>query len=678
MTRPKQAPTQRVLRSSKVDAQVDDLHHGSHGSDEKLSDHGNAQAKETGKPPPAKRAKKSFTAARKSSVKSPRQRKSLSLLPSMPLDVLFEVFSHLSPKDIISLSRTSRIFRDTLTTGNGISIWKAARKRLGWPECPPNMSEHQWAALLFGNTCQSCGRKSVSKPEFSLLRRICTTCRKEKLLSPSDLKTRFPNASKILKYIPRFENGWSEYHGSYWVPDIDRMLMKFAEYERNIDHDVPGAKKEFKAFKTRQYEIVMSIRKSTNERYMWWDQYVRERQSDKQAIIHQRFKLIEAKFIELGYTADDVEYIQLTPECRQPTPLTDRIWKRIRPILETDVLLYKRKRILREKEELRSTRMPILHASYQEYQKSLMPVQWKYLPRTIDICAFVPFAEILDAPADIAITFVDFEDAFRQLPQLLAANDVARKIHALSLLNNPTATLPPNSNVPEQEPIIHDPTVISSSSNSSQPDDGALELATALFTCMESPCTKRNVPQSYLFGWDDIAQHNCKSDSYYILGPPKIAFSLQASNVAAAVVRAAGLDAGLATVADMDAKTEDLRLGCSSCPPLMRDGVIWEKCGYTWRDFVSHCAIKGHTDVENSLVILTPGDAAKVKERELENVNRKNKWTCAHCAIHFGDLKFREVVVEHLKSAHGIDSPREPEDLFLFSRVRFSFETTYP
>ena len=73
-------------------------------------------------------------------------------------------------------------------------------------------------------------------------------------------------------------------------------------------------------------------------------------------------------------------------------------------------------------------------------------------------------------------------------------------------------------------------------------------------------------------------------------------------------------------------------------------------------------------------------------------------WTCAHCTVHFNDFKLRDIVVEHLKSMyvpfqvhpfsliyssnlsrHGIPSPREPEDLFIFARkgYRQPFKTRY-
>ena len=80
------------------------------------------QARKKTKGPPGKRAKKGYGDAKQSFAKCSRQKKSLSLLPAMPLDVLFEVnyfigvtctrsplidslrFSH------ISLPRTSSTF----------------------------------------------------------------------------------------------------------------------------------------------------------------------------------------------------------------------------------------------------------------------------------------------------------------------------------------------------------------------------------------------------------------------------------------------------------------------------------------------------------------------------------------------------------------------------------------
>jgi len=256
------------------------------------------------------------------------------------------------------------------------------------------------------------------------------------------------------------------------------------------------------------------------------------------------------------------------------------------------VLQSKRERLEREMKTVRSGRRAIIHTSYREFQKKLKPSQWKYLPRTIDICALDPFAEVLDAEADVFVTAADFEGAFRQLPELLSASSDARRVQARSLLKVPMSAIQPASSAPELGEIVES-SVASSSSHTD-----ALNLATAAFSCQELPCNNYGNKAPYLFGWDDIASHHCRLDSFsgdpywyhteHARALPTIAFSTVGSKFAGAVVRAAGLDDRVATVSDMDAK--DLRLGCSACPPQKKNGALsWTKVGYKWRDFVSSC-----------------------------------------------------------------------------------------
>ena len=221
-----------------------------------------------------------------------------------------------------------------------------------------------------------------------------------------------------------------------------------------------------------------------------------------------------------------------------------------------------------------------------------MPSQWKHLPRTVDICAMDPFSAVVNAEVDVVVTAADFEDAFRQLPELIAADFDARKLHARSLLKVPTSANQPACSAHEPGEIVEGES--SSSSNSLLPD--ALDLASAVFTCQEASCR-----ESGLFGWDGITQHQCKQEldllrngpywihrTEYKLGPPKIEFSAPGSEIAAAVVRAVGLNDKVATVSDMDMKTKDIRFGCSLCPP-QKKNRIWKMGGYKWREFVRSC-----------------------------------------------------------------------------------------
>lgn len=77
----------------------------------------------------------------------------------MPLDVLLEIFEFLLPLDVLHLSRTSNDIRNVLMHRSAMFIWKSAFEN--WnastecpsPPCPEDMTEPQWASLLFDDHC---------------------------------------------------------------------------------------------------------------------------------------------------------------------------------------------------------------------------------------------------------------------------------------------------------------------------------------------------------------------------------------------------------------------------------------------------------------------------------------------------------------------------------------------
>lgn len=155
-------------------------------------------------------------------AKAPKRRrgKDLSLLVTMPLDILFEVrearvvpqtgmlisycpqiLSQLSPKDLLSVTQTNKLFYKTLLSPNAKSVWIAARAPLGVPEPPDDFTEARWAGLLFKSNCQvsmscsfnlciltnhdyrqSCSSKNV-KIDWMLRRRACVSCKKRQCVN---------------------------------------------------------------------------------------------------------------------------------------------------------------------------------------------------------------------------------------------------------------------------------------------------------------------------------------------------------------------------------------------------------------------------------------------------------------------------------------------------------------
>lgn len=73
---------------------------------------------------------------------------------AMPLDIFLEISSHLTPADLLALSRVSRQFARILMTDRGRHAWMASRRNLeDFPECPADLTEAEYAALVFGKEC---------------------------------------------------------------------------------------------------------------------------------------------------------------------------------------------------------------------------------------------------------------------------------------------------------------------------------------------------------------------------------------------------------------------------------------------------------------------------------------------------------------------------------------------
>ncbi|KAF8150875.1 hypothetical protein B0H34DRAFT_665951 [Crassisporium funariophilum] len=91
------------------------------------------------------------------SLRGPKEDGALSMLPKMPVDVLYEIFSHLHAKDVLSLSRTTHGLRAILMDRHARSVWKSSLGNV-WalPVCPSDLTEPQYANLTFDEHCHVC------------------------------------------------------------------------------------------------------------------------------------------------------------------------------------------------------------------------------------------------------------------------------------------------------------------------------------------------------------------------------------------------------------------------------------------------------------------------------------------------------------------------------------------
>ena len=208
----------------------------------------------------------------------------------------------------------------------------------------------------------------------------------------------------------------------------------------------------------------------------------------------------------------------------------------------------KAERLQREAAQVRSIRRHIIYLRYKEYRRTLHPSQWKYLPSTLELVGYEPFARHVDIPIDVEVTAATFDDAFTRLPELLSVSMHDRKKSLRDLL--------PNGPYDDSDwGTRRDP----------------MDLATATFRC-KSGCP-------YLFGWDDIASHRCVESGFPDVNYCPLA-SIIVKKMAAKVM---GFRFVSITAGDLD--EEDKRFSCDSCVSCKYEGKFYE-AGYDWRTLV--------------------------------------------------------------------------------------------
>ncbi|BGP00454.1 hypothetical protein NBRC10513v2_006255 [Rhodotorula toruloides] len=157
-----------------------------------------------------KKTKKSKLAGKKggkgggASVKGKGGRKGkdiggLEVMKSLPLELLVEIFSHLDPNDLLALSMVNKQYRSLLTSPGSVKIWETSRRTIDLPDLGMDeITEWQYAQLVFGRECQRCGAKGVKKLDVYLRKRLCKRCRVQDVVKLSSLDRCYPTLKSKL------------------------------------------------------------------------------------------------------------------------------------------------------------------------------------------------------------------------------------------------------------------------------------------------------------------------------------------------------------------------------------------------------------------------------------------------------------------------------------------------
>ncbi|KAL1662611.1 hypothetical protein GGF50DRAFT_58593 [Schizophyllum commune] len=600
---------------------------------------------------PAKRARKS--APRKAvSAKvtkangRPRTRGKagkLSQLVDMPLDILFETFTLLDPQDLVSLSRTSKLLRQTLLSPQTITVWKNARKRTGAPEPAPGYDEPRWANLVFGaKRCQNCDAPHVNSVDYQLLMRVCTACKKL-----NKFKRQYPDHDSSVLDLMRYTHvgGWAHGHETatrfYWRGDFDDVFKIVAKYTKDIFLGKKNAKKAYEDYRKRRLAHICSIMKASGTSH------------------------IEARLLQLGHDKRDVAYAvrnwRITVEKKE---LTDAGWARIRRKWEEEVAKRRADRFDRDHKVILDQRRQTITNLYNEaYRKTTKSsdwpsVAWLPLPSPDVVVKLDPFRELIYADVDKTISIDEFQQALQQSAPLIAKLKTENEENIRQELDQVVSDMKTSAVIPADElsAVDHVLDLALATCSNFQPN---LYYVTAMSRGDYEQCLRAQdmifCRKYYKGGYTALY-----SRSREALFPR---YDEDLSRCVLAILQVMKLPTST-TFADLDAR--DAWFFCGHCPA-DKQYKVWGRKAFKWRAAIIHHSQRHGTSQEPEWQLPSENESLRLRDVRFAKLDEAKTWACAHCCAHLDDFRPRNQVEEHVQTAHNIEASQIGVDVLCTS-----------
>ncbi|KZV66912.1 hypothetical protein PENSPDRAFT_612100 [Peniophora sp. CONT] len=594
--------------------------------------------------------------------KKRRKKQRLDALPTMPLDVLHEIFSHLPPADLVALTRVAKGFRHILLTREARHLWRGSFDFIpDAPVCPDDISEPVWANLLFGGAyCHSCLAKNVRKIDFALMRRTCNKCLEQSLVSEDTILETVPDYPLgLLDCIPCTNghpraNKFHEDEVWWWANDCDTVRDALQDLriphelsQEDVDRMVIAFLEPLRA-NMQQRTLNLPVYKA------WHDDCAAARSATVASLRAQRQEDIVARVIPLGFTAADVEAINEHAEFQAERRVSDQVWKRLGPILLPFLQDAKEARLESEAAARMEARGLLLLPGYIEYAKSL-PQRHDTVPLLPGLHLLVQHSLIHDIIQEDRPVSDDLSRELADaLPSILPAvqGTVAQaKYELLEIMKRDSQADPENL-------LLED-----------------LELATSAFMFakyFDEGDGDYRIEETIHCGLEAVGA-SCVSN------PPSVRFSAIGSRVVELLLTRFFGPNGPSTMTAKTLDALDHVFVCTSCiVPNDDPGGPSGHWSYTWRALVQHC-VENHcfsslaTQLP-TLEILT--DELSAQLRAADGADHEDPaWGCCHCPWHLEKSQSLDngwptwnEICEHIATEHAVSNPKTHTDTFYNSR----------
>ncbi|KAK7030393.1 hypothetical protein VNI00_014137 [Paramarasmius palmivorus] len=361
-----------------------------------------------------KRSTKRARTSRKGKGKSKNVGK-LSTLPKMPMDILFLIFSFLPPQSLLSLTRVNHVFRDTLLSKSSVSVWITMRNTYQVPKPSEDLSEPEWAKLLFdGTRCQVCGAKGVTRVDFILQRRICYGCVRHNGVSAGRFNSAFwGEDDSVLEYVIPTP-GYGGYSPTMYY-NLSEVEIVLSELSRRRGPDLEAYIKRRQAYNQRLQDHAVLCNK-------WLRSCEVERAQEAAQLSRSREEAVKQRLLEMGYSEEDARSADYEVNAvYRSAPLTERSWTGMRPALLSHIHRGRLKRLLFEQETELASRCELVQKRLLEHRISLPPKEWQQLPSLQFICALPSLRDLLARPDRQVVTDIEVDTAFAAIPEEIEA-----------------------------------------------------------------------------------------------------------------------------------------------------------------------------------------------------------------------------------------------------------------
>ncbi|KAI9068286.1 hypothetical protein FKP32DRAFT_1642714 [Trametes sanguinea] len=591
-------------------------------------------------------------------------------IESMPWDVLIEILQLSHPADLISLARTTKSLRAFLMSRKSIHLWKTARQRvsLSIPDCPSELSEPQYAVLLFTSECTLCGEPGIIKAAWELLARYCRSCAVRDLLTDTDIhEFMWYNIGYRRTFLLHAYHEYAERYSRVQYTEFQhswQACTTHAEQQELVEGEIAKYQQRIRIVRTLE---------------PWALPEEQERRTKLEQVRSKRFEDVLKRLREAGWgeeldklTAMRMRRLREHEDVYKTVPLSEHAWAEIREAVNKHMESLRTCRLKEEWRPFVDSRLQWLQEIFMAHNLSVggHGERTDLLAEFSDIALFPQLRTLLEAPMTDGITKETLEKTCEgALPALQKEWIREQEPYFLGLV--------------KQEPRV-----------SSLSDASMLSLAIVTFKCKK--CRAVNMR------WPYVLAHACghSDPEYYVqyardarenltyrailasfcaqrqLRLPHILaydFEVQlATRASEEIIRACGFNPLRTSYAELrDCK---VRIYCTICavPSIgYAEAFDWEnaahhsmpRCdvhGFGWGPSQAAKSTKWAVlGQEDTALILALEAARRVAGTGLPD----GLYRCAYCPH-----QTRKSIASHFSRAHQIDAPEIGKDFYIYPR----------